>query len=458
MTQRDQETDMKSEQESKKSSRRRFLQVVGVGAVGIAGCLGDDGSTGDDGNDPTDTETGTATPVTETPTDEPTDSTDDASTATDTPTDQETDEEDDQAVETELPLTGARVPELSAFDESMVSFMEQFDIGAGALGVAHEGNVVLERGYGWADDAETNETALDSFFRIGSVSKSLTQAAVYELVQAGDISYDDRVLPLLSVDPPGGEPADDRFGEITVRHLVDHQAGLVPGGNPEFQDPVFVPRAVAEHLGIERPPTTEDFVRYLLDRDLEYDPGTPADELSFDPYSNVGYVVLTQLVAAVTGQSYQSYLESAVLPAPDEVGVAQADPAQRHPREVTYHSPREYPTALDPTSDEQVPWADGGFLLEPIVGAGGHYASTRGLLAFMREYWVFFGEPRTNDVDIESPAAFGSLPGTLAVAYHYDAQTEIVALFNKRPQDPQQWRSILRSLDEAAAGVESWPN
>jgi hypothetical protein len=76
----------------------------------------------------------------------------------------------------------------------------------------------------------------------------------------------------------------------------------------------------------------------------------------------------------------------------------------------------------------------------------------------MREYWVFFGEPRTNDVDIESPAAFGSLPGTLAVAYHYDAQTEIVALFNKRPQDPQQWRSILRSLDEAAAGVESWPN
>jgi hypothetical protein len=311
MTQRDQETDMKSEQESKKSSRRRFLQVVGVGAVGIAGCLGDDGSTDDDGNDPTDTETGTATPVTETPTDEPTDSTDDASTATDTPTDQETDEEDDQAVETELPLTGARVPELSAFDESMVSFMEQFDIGAGALGVAHEGNVVLERGYGWADDAETNETALDSFFRIGSVSKSLTQAAVYELVQAGDISYDDRVLPLLSVDPPGGEPADDRFGEITVRHLVDHQAGLVPGGNPEFQDPVFVPRAVAEHLGIERPPTTEDFVRYLLDRDLEYDPGTPADELSFDPYSNVGYVVLTQLVAAVTGQSYQSYLESA---------------------------------------------------------------------------------------------------------------------------------------------------
>jgi CubicO group peptidase (beta-lactamase class C family) len=450
---------MRSERESKPSSRRKFLRVIGVGTVGIAGCLGDDGSTEDDENGQADTETGTATPVAETPTDEPTDSTDDPSTPTDTPTRQETgDDEDDEAIQTELPLTGAQVPELSAFDEVVVSYMERFDIGAGALGVAHDGKIVLERGYGWADDADTSETAPNSFFRIGSVSKSLTKAAVYELVQAGALSYDDPVLPLLSVEPPNGEPADDRFGKITVRHLVDHQAGLVPAGNPEFQDPFFAPGAVADHLGIERPPTTEDFVRHLLDRELEYDPGTPPDELSFDPYSNAGYMVLTHLVEAVTGQSYQSYLESTVLPAPDEIGVAQADPEQRHPREVSYHSPRQYPTALDPTSDEQVPWADGGFLLEPVVGAGGHYASTQGLLAFMQEYWAFFGEPRTNEVRVESPAALGSLPGTLAVAYHYDDQTEIVALFNKRPQNPQQWTAVVQSLDQAAAGVESWPN
>jgi len=449
---------MRSQRESRhrSSSRRRFLRILGLGAVGTAGCLGGDGTT-EEPNAADKTDEPTETPGDESATDATETRTDETPDGTDTPT--ETGSADDnQAIETELPLTGEPVPELSAFDEVMVSYIEQFDIGAGALGVAHEGNTVLERGYGWADDGETSETAPDSFFRIGSISKSLTQAAVYELVQAGDISYDDPALPLLSVDPPGGEPADDRFGEITVRHLVDHQAGLVPSRSPDFEDPMFVPRAVASHLGIERPPTTADFVRYLLDQDLKYDPGTPTDQLSFDPYSNAGYIVLTHLVEAATGQSYQSYLQSTVLPAPDEVGVAQADPTQRHPREVSYHSPRQYPTALDPTSDREVPWADGGFLLEPVVGAGGHYASTRGVLAFLQEYWAFFGEPRTNDVRLESPAALGSLPGTLAVAYHYDDETEIVALFNRRPQNPQQWTAIVRSLDEAAASVESWPN
>lgn len=408
-------------------SRRRALQLASVGTVALAGCLGD----GDDDE----------------PDEEQTDG-DDAGES----------DEANPGIETELPITGQQVPALAGFDETMVSFIEEFEIGAGALGVARDGEVVLERGYGWADEAETTETAPDSFFRIGSISKSLTRAAVYELVEGSELSYEEPVLPLLSVDPPGGEPADERFGEITVRDLVDHRAGLTPSRNPEFEDPVFVPRAVADHLDLDSPPTTGDFVRYLLDQKLEYDPGTPGEALTFDPYSNAGYVVLTHIVESVTGQSYQSYLESTVLPAPEEVGVARAAPAQRHPREVSYHSPRQYPTALDPDSDGEVPWADGGFLLEPIAGAGGHYASTRGLLAFMQEYWAFFGEPRANEVDVDSPAALGSLPGTLALAYHYDDNTEIVALFNRRPANPQEWGGILQSLDRAGAAVEEWPN
>ena len=449
---------------SRPVSRRRALQLASAGTVVLAGCLGggDDGTTDEDAGED---ENGNENDGEKQNGDE---SAGDDATATqvdDEPDDKQTDEDDagegDEAgpgIETELPITGQQVPTLAGFDETMVSFMEEFEIDAGALGVARDGEVVLERGYGWADEAETTQTAPDSFFRIGSISKSLTRAAVYELVEGGELSYEEPVLSLLAVEPSGGEPADERFSEITVRDLVDHRAGLTPSGNPEFEDPVFAPRAVANHLNRDSPPTTEDFVQYLLDQELVYDPGTPAEELTFNPYSNAGYVVLTHAIESVTSQSYQSYLESTVLPAPDEVGVARADPTQRHPREVSYHSPRQYPTALDPDSDEEVPWADGGFLLEPMAGAGGHYASTKGLLAFMRQYWVFFGEPRANEVDTDSPAALGSLPGTLALAYHYDDNTEIVALFNRRPANPREWSGILRSLDAAGAAVEEWPN
>lgn len=453
---------MDDERHRQFTRRRRVLQLIGAGTVALAGCLGngDDDDTGggdDNGGEVTDgNDDGNET----TNGDSPGTRTGNGGAGGDGQSDGgEPGNGDDTSSEpeTDLPITGDPVPELSGFDETMVSIMEEFDISAGALGVAHEGDVLFERGYGWADTAETTETAPDSLFRIGSISKSLTQAAVYELVDSGELSYDEPVEPLLTVDPPSGDPADDRFSEITVRDLVDHRAGLPPSGNPEFEDPVFVPRAVADHLGTDTPPTTEDFVRYLLDQELVYDPGTPAEELAFDPYSNVGYVVLTHVIESVTGEPYQSYLESEILPLPEELNVARADPTQRPAREVSYHSPRPSPTALDPDSDEEVPRADGGFLLAPIVGAGGHNASTRGLLAFMREYWAYYGEPRSNDVELDSPAALGSLPGTLAVAYHHDDSTELVALFNRRPQNPQEWNGILRNLAEAAAAVDMWP-
>jgi len=56
---------------------------------------------------------------------------------------------------TTLPVSGTAVPELAAFDDAMLEFMEARGIEAGVLGVMKDGVVVLERGYGWKDAAHT---------------------------------------------------------------------------------------------------------------------------------------------------------------------------------------------------------------------------------------------------------------------------------------------------------------
>jgi hypothetical protein len=140
-------------------SRRRALQLAGVGTAALAGCLGD-------GDDTTTEENG----------DENSGGDADASqTDTDGPDEEQTDgdsasegDEADPGIETELPITGQQVPALADFDEAMVSFIEEFEIGAGVLGVARDGEVVLERGYGWADEAETTKRLPTPFSASGA--------------------------------------------------------------------------------------------------------------------------------------------------------------------------------------------------------------------------------------------------------------------------------------------------
>jgi CubicO group peptidase (beta-lactamase class C family) len=405
-------------------SRRRFLQTTACASAALlAGCL--DGS-GGDGQ----------------PADEPEGN--DSGDGNENPGN--TDPGAGSGIDAEIPVTGTDVPALRPLDEAMIGYMTDLGVEGGALGVARNGEVVLRRGYGWADDPETTATPPDALVRIASISKTLTKAAVYELEASGRLSRADRALDHLPIEPPGGEPADERFAEVTVQQLLDHEGGLPRSRAPD--DPVFRPRQVADALGLDAPPDSADFVRYLLDRPLAYEPGTDSR------YSNSGYAVLGHVVAGAAGHPYQSYLEEAVLPAPEDIGIARTDPDERPPREVAYHSPATAPTALDLDSDREVPLPDGGFLVEMLGGAGGHYGSTSALLAFMDEYWVFFGQPRSASVPVEDPAALGSLPGSYAVAFH-QGPVDVVALFNRRV--PSRSEGILTRLRTAVEEIEEWP-
>ena len=366
--------------------------AAGLGTASVAGCLGDD----DDGSD-------------------------------------------DDTSEESIPARGDLPAEIEALDEAVRSAMEDASIPGGVLGVAHEGSVVCERGYGYADTDESTETDPDARFRIASVSKSLTSAAVHELAAQGRLALEDPVLEYLDVQDPA--PAMDA---MTVEHCLEHTAGFPAAGTGE--DPAFDPLAVADALSLEDPPDPATLTRYALERTLETEPGET------EAYSNVGYVVLGEVVAAASGQDYQEYLETTVLPDPDGVDLGQTDPAERPAGEVDYHGEGPAPTALDLESDEEVPDVDGGFLVELLGGAGGHVATTAGLLAFMEDYWVYTGEPRGGES--YRLAAEGSMPGTYAFTLQHEDCVSVAALFNRRDAD---LATLPDALLDAIASIEDWP-
>jgi CubicO group peptidase (beta-lactamase class C family) len=433
-----QSSDEPSRRTDRMSQRRRFLSGVGAtGAFLLAGCLGDSDSE-DDANE--------ATPTNADPTATPTPS--ETRTSTPAPTDTATPTQTETATQPDLPITGEEVPELAVFDETMRSFMDDIGARAGALGVARDGEVVLQHGYGWADPEETTQLAPDALFRIASISKKITIAAVLKLVNSGELSRDDKIRPLLEVEPTDGEPADERFQEVTVSHLVNHSGGW------DIQqlgyDPMYSPVRIADALELDGPPTKYDIARYMLDQPMQFDPGQR------ESYSNFGYSLLGQVIEGVTGMEYQSYLEAEILGPEgiEGIEIGYTRPADRPPEEVWYNDDETCVNAFTLDDSEEYTCADAGFLVSEFDSAGGHIASTGAMLEYLDAYWLF-GEPR-DDRNLEY-GSFGSHPGNLALAGHYPNGVDVVAMFNSRRLPVDSNFELDGMVEDAIEAVDSWP-
>ena len=121
----------------------------------------------------------------------------------------------------------------------------------------------------------------DTAFSLASVSKTLTAAVVLQLVDEGRLSLDDRVAPLL--------PGYALHPRITVRHLLDHTSGL-----PDY----FLNGKIDRPLQSEPDAawSAHDAWDYVLGPRKRFLPG------KVWYYSNTNYLLLGELVEAVTGR------------------------------------------------------------------------------------------------------------------------------------------------------------
>lgn len=151
----------------------------------------------------------------------------------------------------------------------------------GAVLVARDGEVLLSRGYGLAnqDGRRIDSTSL---FELASVTKPFTAVLVLRLDQAGKLAIDDPIAKHLP-----GVPADKQA--ITIRHLLNHTSGL---GAPMAPPPSDT-REAAEAFYLAAPQSTQPGTAYA--------------------YSNIGYMLLAAIVERVTGTPFEEALRAQVL-------------------------------------------------------------------------------------------------------------------------------------------------
>jgi len=170
-----------------------------------------------------------------------------------------------------------------AFGKTLAERLSADGTGEAVL-VARQGKILFSQGYGQADREGSVAATPETRFRIGSMTKQFTAAAILKLASEGKLSLAD---PLTKYLPgyPGGE-------KITLRHLLNHTSGLHNyTDKPDFASKVAT--AIAP----------DDLIAWFRNDPPDFPPGEQFR------YCNTGYFLLGQIVAQVSGHPLGDYFQ-----------------------------------------------------------------------------------------------------------------------------------------------------
>ena len=156
-----------------------------------------------------------------------------------------------------------------------------------SLLVLRNGKAVARRSYGFADLESRTAATPQTNYRLASVTKQFTAAAVLLLAQEGKLSISDRAKRWLPSLPPA-------FDSVTIKHLLTHTSGIV-----DYED-VIPDSATAQVHDV-------DVLHLLESQDTIYfKPGTNYR------YSNSGYALLALIVERASGKRFSAFLHDRI--------------------------------------------------------------------------------------------------------------------------------------------------
>lgn len=188
-----------------------------------------------------------------------------------------------RGVDVSLPL-----PDPGSLVEARFAGLFKPDGPGAAVLVARGGKVLFEKGYGLADIGHGIPVTPETRFRIGSITKQFTSAAILRLQREGRLSLTNTLSQFV--------PGFPRGEGVTLEHLLTHTSGIHSyTSKPDFLETVM--------LGVE----TEAHIRSFQNDPYDFEPGERW------LYNNSGYFLLGYIVEKASGQSFGDYLRTTFL-------------------------------------------------------------------------------------------------------------------------------------------------
>lgn len=228
-------------------------------------------------------------------------------------------------------------------DEYATSYFNTNDF-SGCILITEKGEVIYENCFGFANHSFQIPNDINTKFKIGSVSKQFTSAAILMMEQDGLLRIEDPISKFF----PTASIADS----ITIQQLMNHTSGVADvyslSGFNQFSC---------------QKTTIAELSALLLQEELTFEPGSQYQ------YSNGGYAILAEIIERGSGKSYQDYLQEKIF---DPLQMTATGHAQGN--EVVPMLAVGY----DPTAYDQVKFTD---YLDPelLKGSGSLYSTVQDL-------------------------------------------------------------------------------
>lgn len=323
--------------------------------------------------------------------------------------------------------------DVSRMDQVVQSYVSEKKF-MGSVLVARGDETLFSKGYGSANLEWNIPNSPNTKFRLGSVTKQFTAAAILLLDERGKLKIDDLVRKFV----PDAPAAWDK---ITLYHLLTHTSGIPNFTNfPDYrsQEPF--------------PATPEQLVARFRDKPLDFQPGEKWS------YSNSGYVLLGYVLEKASGESYQAFLQKNIF---DPLGM----------KDSGYDSNS---AVIKSRASGYAPSDNGGFPLNAgfihmsiPFSAGALYSTTedllkweRGLfggkvlsLASLAKMTTPFKEDYACGVSVRTIKGHkvidhgGGIEGfTTFLAYYPESKTTVISLSNIGGPAPQEMTPLLAAI------------
>lgn len=158
--------------------------------------------------------------------------------------------------------------------------------GLGMAVAFHDTHTLWSSGTGWADVEAETPWGPTHTSRMGSVTKTFTAAVIHQLIDEGELDLDDDIVDLVGAPWPG----------VTLQHLLSMSSGIVSYN-------------YVGEFDTHRAWTPDELVQWAFDQEpeLRFVPGERWE------YSNTNYVLLGQIIEAVTGHTYADQVQERLL-------------------------------------------------------------------------------------------------------------------------------------------------
>ncbi len=217
-------------------------------------------------------------------------------------------------------------------DSLIERYLKRWEIHGAQLVITRNDSLLYAHGFGFADVEKGIKMEPNMVMRFASVSKLITAVGIMKLCEMKKMRVSDKVFGpkgILNDTTYINSIKDNRYYDITVEQLLRHNAGFTNGAG----DPMFSTRYIIMQNHLTTPPDHKTLLKIVLKRQLGYTPGHGKC------YSNLGYMILSEIIAKKSGMKYEDFMQKYVLhPAGCyDMHIAGTYYKDKRPNEVKYY-------------------------------------------------------------------------------------------------------------------------